>query len=959
MQSQSSRSSLSRYRIIPAFVALAVACVLFVGCGARKSEQHREQGNVYLRNGNLDRAAAEYQHSLDFDADNAKAHIGLGRTFELKGDAATALEHYMAAIEVEPKLFEAYVAAGTVLLAEGRVADAEALAGEFKHEDTEQGIVFHALLMRMTQRDEEAVTLLEDFLESGTESIPAQLNLSSAYLATGRASDAEAQLHRVLDTAPHSASARILLVEAYRVQGRVTEMVAELAGLAKEQPDNQGIQIALALAHIENGDIDEAEAVANPILKKNPESGWANFAIGCCLAARGNNKDAAEYLQTALDLLPEARSVIEPILKAAKEGRALSSTRLTRRTDRIPSASAALPTDKGWQQLWREASLATLVLKKDDPDIVSNPEALKHVLLAAIFIGNLDDAARLSDALPEGDPVSRYYEAVRLLSDGPINENTVQSIRGALENWQGTNEQETLMRTNAEGFILSQLGLRAQAFTLFANSLEKWPDNGVALRNLVTLYDNANMPEFAASCLQKLVTVHGESIELRRLLARAYLKADRMEDAQTLAESSYALHPEDPVAAMTLAGIYSSAGELSAAIRVLARALEDHPDDATVRVLLARTMIRDGAVWDGLDLLAETGGKEQGAAEVRAYGEALLGNWEAALTAIKQILHPQALSLLHVAALIELDRNADAIEIANALPAASPETGVLQYALGASAIPSDSSQARLATALRDDDSATAIYSIGLAYLSAHLYTDALVAFEVLEEALKEQPALLPYLFLSLKNARFDEDRIGYGEALAARYSESAVVWLHLADLYSADGDPEKQKDALLRATSISPELDEAWARLAAYAEHENDDAIALQSYKQLLELKPDDPAIMNNLAYALLKSGGDTQRALDLAQRAQKILHSNAGVLHTVGLAQLTLGDLDASLKNLELALQLRPGDPTLLLDYGRLLLERGQQDEGKSFVALALTYSEELGIDFPRRAEAEKILAN
>ncbi|MCH7512052.1 MAG: hypothetical protein IIB19_06780, partial [Chloroflexi bacterium] len=159
--------------------------------------------------------------------------------------------------------------------------------------------------------------------------------------------------------------------------------------------------------------------------------------------------------------------------------------------------------------MWREASLATLLQLKDDPNVASDPEALKHLLLAAIFIGNMDEAARLSDALPETSAVRRYYEALRLLSDGPVNESTVRAVRGALENWQGTNDREALMRANAEGFVLSRLGLRAQAFTLFAGSLEQWPDNGVALRNIATMYDNANMPEFAASCLQKLVTVHG------------------------------------------------------------------------------------------------------------------------------------------------------------------------------------------------------------------------------------------------------------------------------------------------------------------------------------------------------------------------------------------------------------------------------------------------------------------
>lgn len=963
MQTRADDSIMCRYRAIPALMTIVAACILLVDCGGRRSEQYLEQGNVYLRNGNLDQAAAEYRRSLDSDSGNARAHVGLGRTFEMQGDALTALEHYRAAIQADPKLLEAYVAAGTVLLAQGKITDTETLAEEFKRVDAEQGTIFHAIVMRLTNRDEEAIALLEGLIENGTDSLPAQLNLSSAYLATGRTSDAEQRLQLVLDAAPDSLAARILLVEAYRVQGKATEMLAELTELVEEQPDNQGIQIALALAHVENGNIDEAEAVAYPILKETPQSGWANFVIGCSLLARDEKKEAAKYLQTALDLLPSARSVIEPRLNIAK-GSAIAPTgsspvRVARRTDRATSQPTGTAIDKGWQQLWREASLATLVQLKDDPDVASDPEAMEHLLLAAIFIGNLDEAARLSDALPETNPVKRYYEAVRLMADGPVDANTVQAIRGALESWQGTNDREALMRANAEGFVLSQLGLRAQAFTLFADSLEQWPDNGVALRNIATLYDNANMPEFAASCLRKLVTVHGESIELRRLLSQAYLKAGKMSDAQTLAESTYALNPENPVAAVTLAGIYSRAGELSAAVRVLSRALEDDPDNATVRILLARALIRRGDVSGGLDQLAKVGPDENDTAEVRAFGEALLGNWEAALAAIDRTADPEPLTFLRIAALIESDRRGEALMIASALPATLPEAGVLQHALGSVEVPPNPLQAQLASALRDNDSASATYASALAYLSAHLYTDALAAFEGLEEALGEQPALLPYLFASLKNAEIDETRIERGETLTERYSESSTAWLHLADLYSSSGNSEKQKGALLRATSIAPEQVETWSRLAAYAEEADDDALALQSYERLLELEPDDPAIMNNLAYTLLKSGGDTQRALDLAQRAGKTLQSNAGILHTVGLAQLTLGDLDASLKNFELALQMRPGDPTLSLDYGRLLLRRGKEDEGRSFVALALTYSDELGIDFPRREEAEKILAN
>ena len=58
------------------------------------------------------------------------------------------------------------------------------------------------------------------------------------------------------------------------------------------------------------------------------------------------------------------------------------------------------------------------------------------------------------------------------------------------------------------------------------------------------------------------------------------------------------------------------------------------------------------------------------------------------------------------------------------------------------------------------------------------------------------------------------------------------------------------------------------------------------------------------------------------------------------------------------MALEMRPGDPTLLLDYGQLLIAKNQPEEGKHQIELALRYAAQLTSPFARRAEAERILA-
>ena len=53
----------------------------------------------------------------------------------------------------------------------------------------------------------------------------------------------------------------------------------------------------------------------------------------------------------------------------------------------------------------------------------------------------------------------------------------------------------------------------------------------------------------------------------------------------------------------------------------------------------------------------------------------------------------------------------------------------------------------------------------------------------------------------------------------------------------------------------------------------------------------------------------------------------------------------------------LSPANPTLLLDYGQLLIQQNRQEDGLQHVRVALRYSEQFGVEFLRRDEAERLI--
>ncbi|MCC6488427.1 MAG: tetratricopeptide repeat protein [Candidatus Hydrogenedentes bacterium] len=948
----------------PAFRAanLALCCVVLLGagCSARRSQQYTQQGETYLLLGNLEAAEGAFNRASELNPQNAQAKLGLGRTLWLRKDAASALIKYEEALALDPKLEKAYLEATRIHLASSDVAGAEAMAARYEGVDPEAGGILHAYVFRETGRAQEAIELLKGLRERMPKSVEVRVNLASSYLVAGQADRAEAEANSVLSELDGaSLPARMLLVDAYDRQGKTDQIVEQMRRLAAEKPADENLQLALARSLLANGQFEEAEKIVRPILDRTPESPWANYVLGACLVQKGQYSEAESCLAAAFGALPHDPEVTR-MLALARQGGKPAPQESAQAPGPGATPAETAPAEQSWRTLWEDASLRTLLSRRESFGTQAETDESREVLaLSALFTQDIELSKKLAEALPEASPVKAYVNA--------LASRDSEGVKKVLEGWTESTRDRQVLRANALGFAQALGGARAQALDTLSRAIADNPDNGVAYYNLAAMYRSAGMPRFAAGTLQKLITRHGSNSEARQLLYDSLTDAGMMLEARQLAESTYAVFPEEPFAAMMLARAYRDAGEIDLATDVLKQGVLRAPNAAILSVAMAEIQLYNEQLDDAkatLDTLKASQQLPQQTALLSAFHAAASDSWsevESICQANAGAFYPLSFRLLHVAALLKSGKEADAsgpLLSADGTPIVSPSTHVLLKVMGKSEAELPPDDAALAEVLANRAQEQAAFAYGMACREARFAQRAFALFDALNTQMPAKPRIVAYALSSLARAGGMPERDVKAKKYTEEYPALAAAWIGLSEVLRALKDTEGELAALKKAVEVAPDSAEAWLRYAQYLDETSDLPALLEANRRLAALLPDDPFIANNLAYCIMQTKGDVAEALALAKAASEKAPRNPEIIHTLGLAQVRAGDLEEGARNLSMALELRPGDPTLLLDAGNVLIALGKAEQGRAYVQYAIQYADQLGLDFPRRGEADQILA-
>jgi Tfp pilus assembly protein PilF len=112
----------------------------------------------------------------------------------------------------------------------------------------------------------------------------------------------------------------------------------------------------------------------------------------------------------------------------------------------------------------------------------------------------------------------------------------------------------------------------------------------------------------------------------------------------------------------------------------------------------------------------------------------------------------------------------------------------------------------------------------------------------------------------------------------------------------------------------------------------------MESYRRALRMQPENPSLLNNLAFYLAENGGNLDEALALAQRAVQKLKDDPGVSDTLGWIYLKKSMPDAALQIFSALVKKNPESPIFRYHFGAALAAKGDKAAARAALDAALT---------------------
>jgi putative PEP-CTERM system TPR-repeat lipoprotein len=683
---------------------------------------------------------------------------------------------------------------------------------------------------------------------------------------------AEGYYQKASEANPYRVADRIQLVETQVRLGKADVASNNLAGLEGQLPNYPAIRFLRAQLLFDEGKYEGAIDLFNQILSVNPNNPGALL-----LVANANAR---------LNKLPMARRHFEQFLQL-QPGNVQATLQLAQIN--------ALLGDSG-----RTEDLARSLLEFEP----GNQTALVLLANALAAQGLHAESAEIFQRLAELQPES-VANLVALGSQqivsGDIDAGLLQ-LEGAVDkDPQSALARERLIEARLVAGDLEGAAEEALAYTQVA------PQSARALVYLGRVRLQQQDRDAASELFNRALELDPASAPARGGLAALAVLDNDLEAARMQFAKALESNPDNLQMSLNLAVILERQGDLAAMEGVLLSAIESHPTAAAPRIAIARKALSDGEPARAIELLAVDDILQQEDFRVLQV-----------LTGAYVLAEQQELALASAAKLLKL-RPGDPAALAVASRAHS---FAKEYA---------EAQALIEQALE-----SAPQSIPL----RKLHIEALAAQNELAQAAKEIDALpaevvneVPMLALRGRIALALGDVEGAIRSLSAAYAEApgtqtlsmlaTARWLNdersevLADLAGwLESNPD---DAIIRAA------------LAVRQIETGDEAGATENYLKVLESRADDVVALNNLAWLLREK--QTDKALELIKRADRLAPDSASIKDTYAMIELERGEFDRALALNQRALDAAPDSPDIALNRARILAKAGRITEAKQLL--------------------------
>ena len=126
-----------------------------------------------------------------------------------------------------------------------------------------------------------------------------------------------------------------------------------------------------------------------------------------------------------------------------------------------------------------------------------------------------------------------------------------------------------------------------------------------------------------------------------------------------------------------------------------------------------------------------------------------------------------------------------------------------------------------------------------------------------------------------------------------------------------------------------------------------------------LELKPEQPLVLNYLGYSWIDRGENLERGLKMIEKAVELRPEDGYIVDSLGWAHYRLGEYSSAVEYLEKAIELVPEDPTINDHLGDAYWQSGRPSEARFQWRRALQFGPEADEVKPIEAKLDRGLAS
>lgn len=882
----------------------------------------------YLAKNDLAAATIQLKNVIAKKPDSAEARFLLGKSLLDSGDVAAAEVELRKALDLKHSADLVVPLLARALLAQGQVKKLDELA-KTPIASTEGQVDLKTTLaqsLAMQGKLDAARAMLDEALAAKGDFAPALLFQARIKVADNDLAGARKIIDDILDKSSVDVNALLFKADLLNVEGKTADAIATYRKAIEIKPQALNGHAALVMIHLREHQAELAAKQLEAMQKiaaKHPLTyymqgllAFSNKDLATAKTAIDNllklQPDGAQGLQLAGMIAYESRSDLQAqdyLRKALQKAPGLNLARRTLTMSYLRSGQPA-------------KALETL-----QPVLHGNETAPLWLELAGnVYLQNGDaktaeEYFQRAAKLNPQDKKAQTAVALARLRSGHVAE-AMGDLEEIAASDTGTSADMALIVANIRA------GQFDKALAAIANLEKKQPDNPVVhnLRGGVLLAKSDN--EGAKKSFEKALAIDPTYFPAANALAQMDLRAKQPELAQKRFEAILEKDPKHVQAMLALAELRSQSGaKTSELVELINRAIAAAPTEPAPRLALISAHLQEQ-------------NKDKALAAVQD-----------ALTAIPD--RPELLDIAGRVYQMTGDTNqalAAYGKLASLMPS-SPQPYLRMAEIQLAAKNREGARSSLTKGLAvQPDSLPLKRALIRLDLDEGKVEAALTKAREIQKALPKQS--IGHLFegdVHAANKAWTQAANAYRAGLKVAPTTELAQRLHAVLL--ADGKQSEAKahaDAWLKQ---HPKDNAFRLYLADSANQHKDFTTAATHYRALLAAEPNNPLLLNNLAWTLGQM--KDPKAIELAEKANELSPNQPAIMDTLGMLLVERGEHKRGLELLAKASELQPQAGIIRLDYAKALLKTGDKSAARQQLE-ALT---RLGERFPAHAEVAELL--